>query len=332
MDSFSTVQNTSGWRSQVLPEIGTVKHIGVALFNGFALPEMASIIEVFESANILLESDSLAGTRYNVHLLSANGGRVASSSSVFVCTESVEARQQADELHALFITGGKDLHRTLHDVGLINWLRLTSQNTRHICPTAGGTLVLEAAGLTQFVGARRHAVGRGVSAEPCGTELPEGSTSPLRQALALIQDDLGPEIVARISAYAPPLVKTPFGMFRKDTSVPLTERVRAAAQWLEAHSDRPISIVDAAQVAAMSERNLLRRFKMEMGLSPSDYLLKIRLDMSCRLLVETNLPVDKIARRCGIGSGGRLCKLFRTFLATTPTRYRSFKRQTRHPL
>jgi transcriptional regulator GlxA family with amidase domain len=67
---------------------------------------------------------------------------------------------------------------------------------------------------------------------------------------------------------------------------------------------------------------------MEMGLSPSDYLRRIRLDMSCRLLVETNLPVDKIARRCGIGSGGRLSKLFRTFLATTPTGYRSFKRQT----
>ncbi|MBK5066308.1 helix-turn-helix domain-containing protein [Burkholderia sp. R-70199] len=60
----------------------------------------------------------------------------------------------------------------------------------------------------------------------------------------------------------------------------------------------------------MSERNFLRRFRTEMGLSPSDYLLKIRLDMSCRLLVESNLPVDKIARRCGLGNGRQLSKLF----------------------
>ncbi|WP_424782989.1 helix-turn-helix domain-containing protein [Paraburkholderia sp.] len=96
-------------------------------------------------------------------------------------------------------------------------------------------------------------------------------------------------------------------MLRKDASTPLTERIEAAARWLEAHSDQPISIVDAARVAAMSQRNFLRRFKLEVGLSPSDYLLKVRLDMSCRFLVETSLPVDKIARRCGIGNGG--CEL-----------------------
>jgi transcriptional regulator GlxA family with amidase domain len=49
--------------------------------------------------------------------------------------------------------------------------------------------------------------------------------------------------------------------------------------------------------------------------------------MCCRLLVETDLPVDKVARRCGIGSGGRLSKIFRKYLATTATEYRSIKRQ-----
>ena len=57
-------------------------------------------------------------------------------------------------------------------------------------------------------------------------------------------------------------------------------------------------------------------------MTPSDYLLRARLNMSCRMLVESRLPVDKIARRCGIGSGGQLSKLFRKYLATTPTDYR----------
>ncbi|CAE6965013.1 GlxA family transcriptional regulator [Paraburkholderia domus] len=326
MKNFSTVQNNGGRAPHVSPQTSTIKHIGVALFNGFALPEMASIIEVFESANILAKTSTLPGIRYQVHLLSAAGGRVISSSSVHVCTESVGARRQADKLHALFITGGTGLHRTLHDVSLIDWLRLTSQSTRHICPTAGGNLVLEAAGLTQFVGGRMDANINGVGLEPCGTAVPEGLTSPLQRALAVVQDDLGPEIVGQIAA-APPVVETPFAAFRKDTSAALTERIRAAAQWLGDHSDQPISIGDAARVAAMSERNFLRRFRMEMGLSPSDYLLKVRLDMSCRLLAETSLPVDKIARRCGFGNGGQLTKLFRTHLAATPTSYRASKRQ-----
>jgi len=327
MHNFSTVQDNGGRRQHVLPQISAVKHIGVALFSGFALPEMASIIEVFESANSLAETESLASTRYDVHLLSASGGRVASSSSVHVCTESIEARRRVDDLHALFITGGQGLHRSLHNVGLIDWLRLTSQSARHICPTTGGNLVLEAAGLAQFVDDRRRANSTGAGREPCGTELPEAASSPLQQALAVVQGDLGPEIAGQIAARAQPLVETSLPVLRKDASTPLTERIEAAARWLEAHSDQPISIVDAARVAAMSQRNFLRRFKLEVGLSPSDYLLKVRLDMSCRFLVETSLPVDKIARRCGIGNGGQLSKLFRTKLAMTPTTYRANKRQ-----
>lgn len=99
----------------------------------------------------------------------------------------------------------------------------------------------------------------------------------------------------------------------------------ASARWLEANVDRPISIDDAARLAAMSERNFLRRFKSEIGMTPSDFLLRARLNLSCRMLVESRLPIDKIARHCGIGSGGQLAKLFRKHLATTPTDYRLSK-------
>ncbi|MFM0407436.1 GlxA family transcriptional regulator [Paraburkholderia dipogonis] len=327
MQNFSAVQNNVGRRPYVLPQITTVKHIGVTLFNGFELPEIASIVEVFESANTLAETKSPTGTRYNIHLLSASGGTVASSSSVHVCTESVEARRQADELHALFITGGQGMHRSLHDMRLIDWLRLTAQSTRHICPTTGGTLVLEVAGITQFASDRSRANSPEAGREPCATELAEASSSPLQQALAVVRADLGPEIARHIAGRPHPFVEIPFSTYRKDTSVPLTERIRAAAQWLGAHSDQPISIGYAARVAAMSERNFLRRFKMEMGLSPSNYLLKVRLEMSCRLLVESELSVDNIARRCGIGNGRQLSKLFRSNFATTPTAYRDSKRQ-----
>ncbi|HEY2023285.1 helix-turn-helix domain-containing protein, partial [Paraburkholderia sp.] len=57
-------------------------------------------------------------------------------------------------------------------------------------------------------------------------------------------------------------------------------------------------------------------------MTPSDYLQNARLRLSCRMLVESQLPVDKIARRCGIGSGGQLAKLFRRHLSITPTDYR----------
>jgi transcriptional regulator GlxA family with amidase domain len=100
------------------------------------------------------------------------------------------------------------------------------------------------------------------------------------------------------------------------------DKVRAAARWLQENCQQAISIADAAQVAAMSERNFLRRFKMEMGITPSSFLLHERLAATCSLLTESELPVDKIARRTGMGNGDRLAKVFRKRMRISPTEFR----------
>ena len=100
------------------------------------------------------------------------------------------------------------------------------------------------------------------------------------------------------------------------------DKVRAAARWLQENCQQSISIADAAQFAAMSERNFLRRFKMEMGITPSSFLLHERLAVTCSLLTESELPVDKIARRTGMGNGDRLAKVFRKRMRISPTEFR----------
>jgi len=145
-------------------------------------------------------------------------------------------------------------------------------------------------------------------------------------ALRIVEDNLGSELARQVAESIAPQHRTPFNTSITRGSAPqVSEKIMASARWLEANVDRPISIDAAAQVAAMSERNFLRRFKSEIGMTPSDFLLRARLDMSCRMLVESRLPVDKIARRCGIGSGAQLAKLFRKYLATTPSDYRMGK-------
>ncbi|MGE8509270.1 MAG: GlxA family transcriptional regulator [Paraburkholderia terricola] len=308
-----------------------VGHIGIVLFDGFALPEAAAIIEVFQSANALAGIERSGRTPYDVGLLSASGGRVASSSSVFVWSESIETFRPADNFRALFIVGGTEAHNALRDERLITWLRLAYLRSELVFPTGEGRVVLEAAGFGQSFSARhygeshyqtvRNAPVAGVLTVPF---------SPLQAALSVVEADLGTAIAGQIAGWVAPPAETQFtAILSKSASASVSEKIQAAARWLEANGDRPIVIDEAAQVAAMSERNFLRRFKIEMGVTPSDYLLYVRLNMSCRLLIETSLPVDKIARRSGIGSGGRLSKLFRKYLGKTPTEYRSSKRHSR---
>jgi transcriptional regulator GlxA family with amidase domain len=324
MKDFSKGYYRHATQPHDLRDTRSVRRIGIALFTGFALPDVVEVVEIFQSANALGETAQTTGTRYDVCVLSVDGDSIASSSSVLVCTDSIYSRNHAHDFHALFIAGGAGVRSVLRDDRLIAWLRRMYLHTELIFPIAEARLLLEAA---RFGDA---------SDEPqCGESAPvvakesltagifASSSSPLLIALKVVEDDLGAEIARQIASCVEPLFDTHFTAAPNRTASDVSHRIQAAARFLETNSNRPISINEAAQIASMSERNLLRRFKLEMGVTPSDYLLHVRLDMCCRLLAETSLPADKIARRCGLGDGGRLSKIFRKQLGTTPSDYRA---------
>ncbi|MFM0228066.1 GlxA family transcriptional regulator [Paraburkholderia dipogonis] len=331
MDCHIDAQDNTVFQGHALPDRKAVKHIGIALFNGFSLPETVSIVEAFQSANRFAENGQRGVSPYTVQLFSVAGGRIASSSSVFVWTDSVEARGHAHDFHALFVAGGTGVHEAVRDERLLSWLRRAHFRSEWVLPIAEGQFLLKAAGIASAAGAGS-----------AGTLLPQANIrrgfglptsrevlSPLESALNLIEADLGMEITRKAASCAAPPASTQFtSVLRMSASGSVSDKIRASAQWLEANGDRPISIDKAAGLAAMSERNFLRRFKAEIGVTPSDYLLYVRLDMCCQLLVETTLPVDKIARRCGLGGGAQLAKLFRKHIGATPTGYRANHHQS----
>lgn len=306
-------------------QASVMSHVDIALFDGFALYEVAAIIEIFQKANALFAAERSGCARYDISLVSASGGRIASSSSVFVWTESIDTHRGTDDTHLLFIAGGTGMNQACRDERLINWLRRRHPFSEIVHPIAEGRLALEAAALP----ARYCSLLYGGSEE----FLDIYPVRPLSQApgavqtaLRIVEEDLGPGLAQTIAASIAPQRQAPFSLSTTPrVATQVSEKITASARWLEANVDRSVFIDDAAQVAAMSERNFLRRFKNEIGMTPSDYLLRARLNMSCRMLVESGLPIDKIARRCGINSGGQLAKLFRKYLATTPTDYRNMR-------
>ncbi len=311
-------------QSAGVTQANDITRVDIALFDGFALPKVAAIVEIFQKTNALVAAQRSGRTRYDVSLLSASGGRIASSSSVFVWTDSVDSHRGTNDMHLLFIAGGAGAQHACRDERLGNWLRRRHPFSEIVHPIAEGRLLLEAAGLPSrycpllYGGNEPHDL---YQTRPL-TEAPTAVHTVLR----VVEEDLGPELARLVAQSVAPEHRTPFNAsISHNATSQVSEKIMASARWLEANVDRPISIDDAAQVAAMSERNFLRRFKSEIGMTPSDYLLRARLNMSCRMLLESRLPVDKIARRCGIGSGGQLAKLFRKYLTTTPTDYRTRK-------
>ena len=95
-----------------------------------------------------------------------------------------------------------------------------------------------------------------------------------------------------------------------------------ARQWALSHLDRPLDVSRLAAEARMSVRTFNRRFREETGRSPGAWLIEQRVDHARHLLEATDLPVDEVAQRAGLGSGATLRQHLRTAVGVSPLAYR----------
>jgi transcriptional regulator GlxA family with amidase domain len=310
------------------PVQAEVKRIAILLFDGFSLLGAGIVAEVFHMANELSSAKSKTDCTYDVRFLSVEGGNVACSSSVRVWTDGLDARHYGG-FDALFVAGGRGADDAAKDDRIIEWVRRVNSKTTVVKAISEGRKVLEAAGIGQAADAQArygtamiHLVRDDQSAD-AGDRY-----ESMKGALSIVKRDLGLDISRHVAERLMPGSAAKLVSILGDSGAASAgDKIRAAARWLQDNCERPISVVDAAQVAAMSERNFLRRFKIEMGITPSDYLLQARLAVTCALLTDSELPVDKIARRSGMGNGDRLAKIFRKRLMISPTEYRMQSRR-----
>jgi len=97
--------------------------------------------------------------------------------------------------------------------------------------------------------------------------------------------------------------------------------LRLCRWWLE-RLDQPLNVAQAAAHLHASERNLRRLLQQDCGCSPYELLLLLRLDLARQALLDSDLPVDKIARRGGLNDGQQLARSFRKYLGLAPGEYR----------
>jgi transcriptional regulator GlxA family with amidase domain len=100
-----------------------------------------------------------------------------------------------------------------------------------------------------------------------------------------------------------------------------------ALAWAVEHLDAVITVESLARRARMSPRTFARRFKATTGTTPLQWLQQQRVVLAQRLLETTELPVELIAERCGLGSAANLRLHFSRAVGTSPNAYRfAFRR------
>ena len=315
------------WHASAQNAPSATRRIAFVLFDDFSLLGAGLVAEVFHVANELASSLVHHSQAYDIAFLSADGGNVRCASSVRVWTDGLDARHYTG-FDALFVAGGKGARVAAGDERLIGWLRRVQTKTANIRSIGEGSLLLDAAGIggidkVYHFGSYLRQTNREDEALDSDERL-----EPMKGALSMVKRDLGLDIARGVAERLMPGSSARFVPLLGDGyTASAGDKIRAAARWIQDNCERPISIADAAQVAAMSERNFLRRFKLELGMTPSDYLLQARLAITCTLLMDSELPVDKIARRSGMGNGDRLAKIFRKRMMISPTEFRTQSRR-----
>jgi transcriptional regulator GlxA family with amidase domain len=92
--------------------------------------------------------------------------------------------------------------------------------------------------------------------------------------------------------------------------------------WAAERLAEPLGVEDMARHGNVSPRTFARRFRAETGTTPLQWVLGRRVLAARRLLEESDLPVEEVAREVGFGDAASLRSHFRRATATTPTAYR----------
>ncbi|MGH3736130.1 MAG: GlxA family transcriptional regulator [Micromonosporaceae bacterium] len=152
-----------------------------------------------------------------------------------------------------------------------------------------------------------------------------GTAAGIDASLHLVRRELGAAVATRIARrmVVPPQRD---GGQRQYVELPVPEctgeSLRPVLGYLLEHLAEDHSVPELARRARLSERTFARRFTAETGTTPGRWLTTQRVLHAQRLLEQTSLDVDQVARQSGFGTAALLRHHFHRIVGVTPTDYR----------
>ncbi|MEM9344407.1 MAG: GlxA family transcriptional regulator [Pseudomonadota bacterium] len=304
--------------------------IGIFPVPGFALMSYASTVEPLRAANLL--------ARRRLYELLHFGERGAQSSGAagVPVDHPVGHIPRLDLL--LVIAGGDPA--TFREADTFRWLRRLDRAGVQIGGVSGGPVILAEAGLMEgrrmtvhwehgpaladrhpdlLIERRLYVIDR--DRVTCG-----GGTAPLDLMHALIASHHGRDFARRVSDWflhteiRPSSAPQKAGLVERLGS--RSPRVLEAVAAMEDHIADPLSLPQLALIAGVTERQLNRLFRAELGASAMAYYRRVRLDVAQALLTGSAVPIGEIASATGFASAPHFSQAYTRAFGRTPSAVR----------
>lgn len=106
-----------------------------------------------------------------------------------------------------------------------------------------------------------------------------------------------------------------------ETEKKLPKDVLTAINFMSENLDKKISIPSLAKMVNLTNVGFIWKFKKYVGVSPSDFLIGLKMKLAKKLLVDNTLSVKEIAELCGYENPSYFSNAFKSYYGTRPTKF-----------
>jgi len=231
--------------------------------------------------------------------------------------------------------------RSVSDAALSAWLKKKAVEVRRLGAVCVSAFLLAEAGLLDGRRATAHwKFGRELAARFPGVRVEHdplwvkdgniytsaGVSAGIDLALAWVEEDCGAGLAHEAARELVLFLRRPGG--QPQVSVSLASQasemtsIRELQIWIAEHLATGLSVENLADRMSMSVRNFERVFTREVGTTPSQYVLQMRVEAARRHLERTDRGLKHVASDAGFGSVDVMRRAFVRLLGITPARYR----------
>lgn len=323
-------------------EVGDVLDVTIILVKeGYASTAIGPI-EVFASAGKMWNemSGGVPQPRFRVTMASVDGGPIESAYGLRIAPD--KSIDEVGPMDVVFVSAsGPVPSEWMHRYAkLLPWLAAQYEHGALVAGVCSGVAFLAEAGLLDGRPATTH---WGVAeefrrcypkvdwrtdlliTEDAGLFCGGGVNAATDLSLYLVERLCGHEIAVECSKALlldmPRLHQSGYAIL--PLARPHTDaKVRALEEHLHANFHRDVPIEELAQVAGMSARNLIRRFKAATGYLPGNYLQMVRVAAARQMLEDGAASVQRVGVSVGYEDTTFFRRVFKRYSGMTPAAYR----------
>jgi transcriptional regulator GlxA family with amidase domain len=321
--------------------------VDIIIYPGFKALEAIGALSVFKYANVHLKRRRRTGG-YDVKLTARAVGPVVSELKVPLFAEKKLAPLNIP--HTAIVVGAWDIEAAVRSTPeIVEWLRSSEPVLERTISLCSGAFFLAQAGLLNGKRVTTHwAAAEMLQKKYRSVEVDSdcifvrqgkiwtsaGVTAGLDLALAVVEEDFGPEIALDVARDFVVYLRRQGGQsqFSSHLLSDATQHpsMREMQSWMLANLGEDMASPALASRLAMSVRTFNRYFKKQTGTTPTEFLMRARVEAARRMLEEGDLPAKTIAVSSGFRTYEAMRKAFQVTLGISPLEYRDRFGTRRH--